>query len=65
MGKSSNERKQQVLGNCAFDMIDNVQIVLSKQGLRLDLYSSEDEIVAGPCHKGKLQLRFPLKNGNS
>jgi hypothetical protein len=40
-------------------MNDYMQIVLSKQGLRLALFSSDDELVAGLCKHGKLQV--PLK----
>jgi len=40
-------------------MNDYMQIVLSKQGLRLALFSSEERLAAGPCQHGNLQLRVP------
>jgi len=38
-----------------------MQIVLSKQGLKLALFTSDEQLVAGPCKHVKLELRVPFK----
>jgi hypothetical protein len=45
-------------------MNDCMQIVLSKQGLKLVLFCSDEKLVAGLCEHYKLQLSS-INNGNS